>query len=345
MEDLKKLAEEAKSEIKNAATDAALTGIETKWLGRNGRFTGVLRDLKNIPEKERRTRGAEANRIKIELESVVRVRRVGLREAESKKALERERIDISLPGRRTPAGHMHPVTRALTEIRGIFERLGFSTIEGPEIETEWYNFDALNIPADHPARDMWDTFWLKSKTKSGKRTLLRTHTSPMQVRYMEKHAPPYRIIVPGKVYRYEATDASHDVEFHQVEGLMVDRGISVANFKHVIRHFFGEYFGARGLEVLLRPSFFPFTEPSFEVMVSCVQCNKKGCAVCKKTGWLEVAGAGMVHPNVFKNAGLNPKGLQGFAFGFGVERLAMLKYKIPDLRLFHSADPRFLKQF
>ncbi|MBI2038939.1 MAG: phenylalanine--tRNA ligase subunit alpha [Candidatus Niyogibacteria bacterium] len=354
MESIKDLIREARAEIQKAPTDRALGDTEVKWLGRKGRLTEILRNLKNLSERERKAQGAEANRARIELEALIRDRRIELRSAAAKTELARERIDVTLPGRALRHGRMHPLTRALDEIRGIFEQLGFSAIDGPEIETEWYNFDALNIPADHPARDMWDTFWLRSnqnlkskneKGKSGQKLLLRTHTSPVQVRYMEKHAPPYRIIVPGKVYRYEATDASHDVEFHQVEGLMVDRDISVAHFKHVIRHFFERYFGAKKLSVVLRPSFFPFTEPSFEVMVNCIQCDAKRCAVCKRTGWLEVAGAGMVHPNVFKNAGLNPKGLQGFAFGFGVERLAMLKYKIPDIRLFHSSDPRFLKQF
>ncbi|MBI1957532.1 MAG: phenylalanine--tRNA ligase subunit alpha [Candidatus Niyogibacteria bacterium] len=352
MKNLNDLIEEAKSELKNARDAGALKMTEIRWLGRKGKLTDVLRNIKDLPEKERRAAGGAANRAKQEITNAIRDRQGELRNSSRASDLRRNRIDVTLPGRKKAAGHVHPLTKALLEIRAIFERLGFSTVDGPEIETEWYNFDALNIPADHPARDMWDTFWLKPALPKNERLLLRTHTSPVQVRYIEKHAPPYRIIVPGTVYRYEATDASHDAEFHQVEGLMVEpvspaggRGISVANFKHVIRHFFSEYFGGRDLRVSLRPSFFPFTEPSFEVMISCIQCKQRGCAVCKRTGWLEVAGAGMVHPNVFKNAGLNPKGLAGFAFGFGVERLAMMKYKIPDIRLFHSADPRFLRQF
>jgi len=214
-------------------------------------------------------------------------------------------------------------------------------VEGPEIENEWYNFDALNIPKDHPARDMWDTLYLKPQ-----KLLLRTHTSPVQIRYLERNQPPLRIIVPGRVYRREATDASHEINFYQVEGLMVDRKgkVSVANFKAIIEEFVKRFFG-QSVQIRLRPSFFPFTEPSFEVDISCVVCSQKGCSTCQGTGWIEAMGAGMVHPNVFKNAGLNPQEWQGFAFGMGMDRLAMMKYKINDIRLFYGGDLRFLNQF
>jgi len=220
--------------------------------------------------------------------------------------------------------------------------MGFSVVEGPDMETEWYNFDALNIPKDHPARDLWDTFYLKNGL------LLRTHTSPVQVRYMEKNNPPLRIIVPGNVFRHEATDSSHEFQLYQVEGLMVDKKVSVANFKAIIGEFFRRFF-RNDIKFRLRPDYFPFTEPSFDIGISCLVCGGKGCLVCKGTGWVEMAGAGMVHPNVFKNAGLIPNppagGWQGWAFGFGLDRLAMMKYKINDIRLFRSGDLRFLNQF
>jgi phenylalanyl-tRNA synthetase alpha chain len=230
------------------------------------------------------------------------------------------------------------------EVEDIFERLGFSVVEGPEIETEKYNFDALNIPKDHPARDAWDTFWLKKPEKEKDRLLLRTHTSPVQIRYMEKHNPPLRIVAPGRAFRYEATDASHEINFYQIEGLMVDKEVSVANFKAIIGRFL-EMFFKKSVKIRLRPSYFPFTEPSFEIDMSCLVCGGKGCSVCSQRGWLEMGGAGMVHPEVFKSAKLNPKNWQGFAFGLGLDRLTMMKYKIDDVRLLYSGDLRFLKQF
>jgi phenylalanyl-tRNA synthetase alpha chain len=235
----------------------------------------------------------------------------------------------------------------LRKVEDIFQNLGFEVVEGPEIEDEWHNFDALNIPKDHPARDFWNTLYLKSQIPNPKsQILLRTHTSPVQVRYMEKNNPPLRIIVPGRVFRHEATDASHEINFYQVEGLMVDEKgkISIANFRAIIEKFYEIFFGKK-IEIRLRPSYFPFTEPSFEVDIMCLNCGGKGCSACSKTGWMEMMGAGMVHPEVFKNSGLNPKFYQGFAFGMGIERLAMMKYKIDDIRLFYSGDLRFLQQF
>jgi phenylalanyl-tRNA synthetase alpha chain len=248
-------------------------------------------------------------------------------------------FDVTAPGKKIVLGHLHPLTLAKREVEEIFRSMGFSIVQGPEIETEWYNFDALNIPKDHPARDQWDTFWLKNL-----KLLLRTHTSPVQIRYMEKHQSPLRIIAPGNVYRHEATDASHEFQLYQVEGLMIDKGISVANFKAIIEEFFSKFF-KKQVRSRLRPDFFPFTEPSFDVSITCLICGGKGCPVCKQTGWVEVAGAGMVHPNVLKNCGLNPTKWRGWAFGFGLERLTMMKYKIDDIRLFRSGDLRFLNQF
>jgi len=253
---------------------------------------------------------------------------------------KREWIDVTIPGKKPETGHLHPLTQVKREIMSIFQSMGFEVVSGPEIESEWYNFDALNVPKDHPARDAWNTLWLRQDSK----LLLRAHTSPVQARYMEKHNPPLRIIVPGKVFRYEATDPSHEFQFYQVEGLMVDRYINVSNLKAVVKEFFKRFF-RKNVEIRFRPDYFPFTEPSFEIAMTCLACRGKGCSVCKKTGWLEVAGAGMVHPNVFKAVGYNPKNWQGWAFGFGWDRLTMMKYRIPDIRLFNSGDLRFLKQF
>ncbi|MDP3995676.1 MAG: phenylalanine--tRNA ligase subunit alpha [bacterium] len=255
-----------------------------------------------------------------------------------KEAGEKEWIDVTVPGKKPVFGHLHPLTITRRRIEEIFQTMGFTVAEGLEMESSQYNFDNLNIPKDHPARDMWDTFWLKNGL------LLRTHTSPAQVRYMEKNNPPLRIIVPGTVFRHEATDSSHEFQLTQVEGLMVDKSISVAHLKAVIKEFFRNFF-KKDIEFRLRPDYFPFTEPSFDISISCLVCGGKGCPACKKTGWMEVAGAGMVHPNVFKNSGLIPGEWQGWAFGFGLERLTMLKYKIGDVRLFRSGDLKFLKQF
>ncbi len=239
-------------------------------------------------------------------------------------------------------GHIHPITHTINEINAYFTERGFATVDGPEIETEQYNFDALNVPKDHPARDMWDTFWIKPKS-AGK--LLRTHTSPVQVRYMEKHKPPLRIIVPGKTYRYEATDATHEAQFYQVEGLVVDKAISLAHLKGTLEAFFGHFF-AKGVQVRFRPSYFPFVEPGVEIDMSCFRCTgKSGCPICKGTGWIEVMGAGMVHPKVLDGVGINSKEWSGFAFGGGIDRLVMLKYQIDDIRLFYNGDARLSAQF
>ncbi len=336
--DLKLLKKQAQKEIERAGDLQRLNEVFKKYLGKKGELTLVLRSLERLPKTKRMKIGKEANEIKNFLKIQIDKRTQEIKEKIRKETEEKEWIDISAPGEKIVLGHLHPLTLAKRKTEEIFQAMGFSVIEGPEMENEWYNFDALNIPKNHPARDLWDTFYLKNGF------LLRTHTSPVQIRYMEKHNPPLRIIVPGNVFRHEATDASHEFQLVQVEGLMVDKKVSVAHLKAVVGEFFRRFFEKK-VGFRLRPDYFPFTEPSFDLGISCVVCNGKGCSVCKKTGWVEVAGAGMVHPSVFKNSGLNPKNWQGWAFGFGLDRLVMMKYKINDIRWFRSGDLRFLKQF
>ncbi|MEA3292885.1 MAG: phenylalanine--tRNA ligase subunit alpha [Patescibacteria group bacterium] len=329
---------QAQEDIRKAETYKELNEIFKRYLGKKGSITQVLRSLKSFPEKKKIEISKKANKIK----NLLRIK-IDEKTQEIKRRIEEEEeskewIDISAPGEKQILGHLHPLTLTQRKIEEIFQKMGFSVIEGPEIEDEWYNFDALNIPKEHPARDLWDTFYLKNGN------LLRTHTSPVQIRYMEKNNPPLRIIVPGRIFRHEATDASHEINFYQIEGLMVGKDVNVANFKAIIEEFFQDFFNKK-IIIRLRPSFFPFTEPSFEVDINCLVCNGKGCSVCGNTGWVELMGAGMVHPNVLKNSGLNPKFWQGFAFGIGVDRLAMMKYKINDIRLFYSGNLRFLEQF
>jgi len=335
---LKLLKKQAQKEIERAGDLKLLNEVFKKYLGKGGELTLVLRSLEKLPKAQRIKVGREANEIKNFLTIQFDKKTREIKQKVQKEAEEKEWLDITAPGKRPVVGHLNPLTLARRDVEDIFQSMGFSVIEGPEMESEWYNFDALNIPKDHPARDVWDTFYLKNGL------LLRTHTSPVQVRFMEKHNPPLRIIAPGPVFRHEATDSSHEFQLFQVEGLMVDEKISVANLKAVVGEFFRRFF-RKDIDFRLRPDFFPFTEPSFDISISCVVCGGKGCATCKKTGWVEMAGAGMVHPNVFKAAGLNPKNWQGWAFGFGLERLTMMKYKINDIRLFRSGDLRFLQQF
>jgi phenylalanyl-tRNA synthetase alpha chain len=339
MTDVKSLKNEAKNEINSAKDLKELDQVFRKYLGKKGQIVLLLKGLKDIPKEKRAKVGKELNLVKkfveqgIELKSN-KIRLLGVPTEEV------GWIDITIPGKKPTIGHLHPLTLTKRKVEEIFQSMGFSVVDGPEIETEWYNFDALNIPKYHPARDMWDTFWLKGNQK----LLLRTHTSPVQIRYMEKNNPPLRIIVPGRVFRHEATDACHEFDLNHIEGLMVDKDISIANFRAVIEEFLRRFFN-REIQIRMRPSYFPFTEPSFEVDVSCANCGGRGCTVCSGRGWLEMMGAGMVHPFVFKSAGLDPKEWQGFAFGIGMDRLAMMKYKIGDIRLFHSGDLRFINQF
>jgi len=339
--DIKTIRKEAKKEINSAQNLKDLDDVYKKYLGKKGEITQILRSLKDLPERQRKKQGKLTNQVKKEIELAIKTQNKKLQVRNYN--FQDEELDITIPSKKPLVGHFHPITIVRRKVEEIFQQMGFSIVEGPEVETEWYSFDALNIPKDHPARDVWDTLWLKPKSQN---LLLRPHTSPVQIRYMEKNQPPLRIIAPGKVFRHEATDASHDVQFYHVEGLMVDkRGkVSVANFKAIIQEFFKRFFN-KDIKIRLRPSFFPFTEPSFEMDISCVNCQGKGCSVCKQTGWVETLGAGMVHPNVLKAGGINPKFWQGFAFGIGLDRLAMMKYKINDIRLFYSSDFRFLEQF
>lgn len=261
-----------------------------------------------------------------------------LKSDKDKQRKKREWFDVTVPSQKIILGHLHPLTQTKRKIEEIFQIMGFSIVKGPEMETEWYNFDALNIPSGHPARDLWDTFYLKNGL------LLRTHTSPVQIRYIEKNQPPLRIIVPGRVFRHEATDASHESNFYQLEGLMIGKEISIANFRAIIEEFFKRFF-EQPVIIRLRPGYFPFVEPGFEVDMTCLNCDGKGCSVCQRTGWLEMMGAGMVHPKVLKNSGLNPKHWQGFAFGVGIDRLVMMRHKIDNIRIFYSGNLKFLNQF
>ena len=331
------VAAEARAAIGAAASSAELEAIRVRYLGRSGEVTQILKSLGSLAPEERPQVGAAANEAKRELEELLERRLDAARAAERRRQRERERPDLTLPGRRPPRGSLHPLTRVREEIVTIFTGLGFSVAEGPEIETDAYNFEALNIPRDHPARDMQDTFYLSPET------LLRTHTSPVQIRAMRAQKPPVRIICPGVVYRRDA-DITHSPMFHQVEGLAVDHDVTMADLKGTLDLFAREMFGPRS-KIRFRPSFFPFTEPSAEVDVVCFLCAGAGCRVCSQSGWLEILGSGMVHPQVLKNVGYDPEEVTGWAFGMGIERIAMLKYGVDDIRLFFENDLRFLNQF
>ncbi len=343
MDTLKDIAAKARKEMQLVTTADELEVWRVKYLGRKSALSSASKQMKDMTATQRVAYGKTLNETKQELEDIF-----SAKELEVSVAMHpiEQPLDVSLPFGRKAIGHQHIISTVQRRMAAIFNAMGFSVQEGFEAESEHYNFDALNIPAAHPARDMWDTFWLDNRVLSdaSDKYLLRTHTSPMQVRYMEAHNPPLRIIVPGKCYRYEATDASHETQFHQLEGLLVDQHVSVANFKAILEEFFKRFF-QKDLTIRLRPSYFPFTEPSFEVDIRCVKCGGKGCGVCKQTGWLEIMGAGMVHQNVFEFAGMVRGEWQGFAFGMGIERIAMLKYNIGDIRLFHSGDLRFIRQF
>ncbi len=325
------------AEVAACQDAAALDVVRVQLLGKKGQLTAQLQQLGKLPPTERAARGAEINSLKQQLQAAIEARSNELELIAVNRELAAGRIDVTLPGRGESRGGLHPITRTRLRIEELFVRAGFAVAEGPEIEDDFHNFEALNIPRDHPARAMHDTFYLEN----GK--LLRTHTSPVQIRTMMQQKPPLALIAPGRVYRCDS-DVSHSPMFHQVEGLLVDEGVSFANLKAVL-HQFMESFFERDLAMRLRPSYFPFTEPSAEVDISCVLCAGKGCRVCKQTGWLEVAGCGMVHPNVFKACGVDAERYSGYAFGMGVERLAMLRYGVPDLRLFYENDLRFLAQF
>ncbi|MBF0145755.1 MAG: phenylalanine--tRNA ligase subunit alpha [Magnetococcales bacterium] len=326
-------------ELHQATSAAALEEVRVRFLGKKGTLTHLLRGLKDVPDAERPAIGTLANTLKETFNNVLAQRMNDLKHQELQARLAREAIDVTLPGRRPHAGGLHPVSRALTEITDIFLQMGFPAMSGPEVETDWHNFEALNIPADHPAREMHDTFYLSPGADGGRR-VLRTHTSPVQIRVMESYKPPLRVIVPGKVYRCDS-DLTHTPMFHQVEGFMVDRDVHFGQLMGLLETFLRRFFERR-LPVRFRPSFFPFTEPSAEVDMGCLFCEGSGCRICKGTGWLEVLGSGLIHPNVLGNVGIDKEVFSGFAFGMGVERLAMLKYGIGDLRTFYENDVRFL---
>jgi phenylalanyl-tRNA synthetase alpha chain len=325
---------QAVQEIDAADSQDAVQSLNTKYLGRKGVITQFLRSISNLPKEERPSAGKEANQVKQKIEAACEN---ALARLQASAESEVRGIDVSLPGRTPERGTLHPVTQVSNEICHIFSRMGFSVVEGPEVESDYYNFEALNIPKNHPARDMQDTFYISEDI------VLRTHTSPSQPRVMEKQPPPVRIIAPGKVYRCDS-DLTHTPMFHQVEGLLVDENVSFGDLKGTLTSFVHQMFDPQ-TRVRFRPSFFPFTEPSAEVDILCVICRGKGCRVCSKTGWIEILGSGMVHPAVFENVDYDTSRFTGFAFGMGVERIAMLKYRIDDIRKYFDNDIRFLKQF
>lgn len=343
MEEQQQLAQvlqRALTELGGITDSGALEAWRTRYLGRErGEVSAILKGLGKLPDEQRRVVGQAANAVKTELEERLEQRRQALRARELAGALEREALDVTLPGRVIPRGHVHPLSQVIRDAARIFAQMGFNVVEGPEIETDYYNFTALNMPADHPSRDMQDTFWIVPG-----QILLRTQTSPNQIRIMEVTPPPVRAIVPGKVYRNEAIDANHEAMFHQIEGLLIDELSTMGDLKGVLERFAHEMFGPER-RVRFRPSYFPFTEPSAEMDMSCGLCGGKGCKGCQYKGWLEMLGCGMVHPQVLRNVGYDPSRYRGFAFGMGPERLAKLRYGVDDMRLFYDNDLRFLRQF
>jgi len=338
MKQLDEIVEQAKSTFAASSSLPALDQAKARFLGKSGLITELMKGLGGMSPDERKEAGARINQAKAQVEELLRARREAIQAKVLEAQLRQEALDVTLPGRGAGVGGLHPVTRTLQRIERLFASIGFDVAEGPEIETDYYNFTALNIPEDHPARAMHDTFYLDDGL------LLRTHTSPVQVRYMQGHPPPLRIIAPGRVYRCDS-DATHTPMFHQVEGLWVDETVSFADLKGVLADFMARFFEREDLPVRFRASFFPFTEPSAEMDIGCVICDGAGCRVCSQTGWLEVLGCGMVNPKVFAHVGVDAERWQGFAFGLGVERLAMLRYGVDDLRLFFENDVRFLRQF
>lgn len=336
-EQLEALRSEALRSIAEAGSLEALQEARIRFLGRKGELTALMKGLGALSPDERPVVGQLVNSVRDEIESTLESAQSAARESAKAERLKAERIDVTLPGRRPHSGTKHPITLVIEEVSDIFAGLGFSVAEGPEIEHDWYNFEALNFPPEHPARDMQDTFFVDNSL------LLRTHTSPVQIRTMLKKKPPLRIIAPGTVYRCDS-DATHSPMFHQIEGLMVDKGVSFADLKGILTIFTNQLFGQK-TGVRLRPSFFPFTEPSAEVDIACVICGGKGCRVCKQSGWLEILGAGMVDPEVYRHVNYDADSISGFAFGMGIERIAMLKYGISDMRLLFENDVRFLRQF
>lgn len=336
-EKLESMLAQAKAAMVAAGDEAALQEIRVSYLGKKGQLTSIMKEMGSLSSEERPVIGAVANQVKDQVFATFEKQLTLLKSQAMQASIANEKIDVSLPGRRANLGTKHPVTLVTEELIDIFSSLGFCVAEGPEVEQDFYNFEALNLPKDHPARDMQDTFYINDDV------VLRTHTSPVQIRTMQKHAPPLRIIAPGTVYRRDS-DITHSPMFHQIEGFMVDEHITFGDLKGILTTFIQECFGKK-VGVRFRPSFFPFTEPSAEVDIQCVICGGKGCRVCKNSGWLEILGSGMIDPEVFKAVEYDSERYSGFAFGMGLERIAMLKYGVNDLRLFFENDIRFLRQF
>ncbi len=334
---LEELNLQAEQEIAAADSAVALEEVRVRYLGKKGSITEQLKRIGSLPAHERRDFGRDVNQSKARVARELEQKRTALEARARSRQIASENLDVTQPGRRQSLGSIHPVTRTFRRMERIFDRVGFDVASGPEIEDDYHNFEALNIPADHPARAMHDTFYIDGHT------VLRTHTSPVQVRYMNGHAPPIRVIAPGKVYRCDS-DVTHTPMFHQLEGLAIDREVTFADLKGILIHFIHEFF-EKELPVRFRPSYFPFTEPSAEVDMGCVFCNGQGCRICKHTGWLEVLGCGMVHPDVLRHGGIDSTRYSGYAFGMGVERMTMLRYSINDLRLFFGNELSFLRQF
>lgn len=335
---LEKISLEAEAAISQAESEKEIEELRVKYLGKKGELTAILKQMGSLSPEERPVMGQMVNQAKERLEQLIAERYSELKAVATEKKLKSETIDITMPGKSFKFGGLHPLNIVLNDLIDIFQSMGFDLVDGPEVETDYYNFQCLNVPADHPARDMQDTFYLAENI------LLRSQTSPAQIRTMQSRKPPIRIICPGRVFRSDEVDATHSPVFHQVEGLVIDKGVTMCDLKGVLEQFAREIYGPE-TKVRFRPSFFPFTEPSVEVDVSCSECGGKGCRVCKGSGWIEILGAGMVHPNVLKAGGIDPEEYTGFAFGIGLDRLTTTRYKISDIRLLFENDKRFLAQF
>ncbi len=353
IDEIRQFKEEALKEISQVSDFVSLENLERKYLGRKGLLREILQKISQLPEKERPKFGQLINQVKKEIRQIIENKRLEIRnwKLEISKA-----IDITLPGKKFPYGHLHPISQLKNEVEEIFRSMGFEVLEGEEVDNEWYNFEALNMPPEHPARDMWNTFYLKTQNYTEKDAelrrkiqlqsalLLRTHTSNMQVRVMEKRKPPLRICVIGKCFRHEATDATHEHTLYQIEGFVVDKKISLANLIYTLKSFLNALY-KKEVKIRIKPSYFPFVEPGIEIDMECTNCQGEGCSICKNSGWIEILGAGMIHPKVFEYAGY-PKGkYTGFAFGVGLDRLVMMRHKIDDIRWLHSGDLRFIQQF
>jgi len=341
---VEEVASQANAELQKLTSLEELESWRVRYLGRKSKLINILRSLGNVPIDERRELGARANQVKSSLEDLYQAHKEKI-ELSKHESLERDKIDSSLPGQPYQLGRLHLTTRTIREICGIFTGMGFKVVEGPEVEWEYYNFEALNMPAEHPARDGFATLWVDYEAPNGGRPMLmRTHTSPVQIRTMEQEKPPIRVVAPGRVYRYEATDATHEWMFSQVEGLAVDTNITMADLKGTLFEFARRLFG-QDRKCRFRCDYFPFVEPGVEIAIDCFMCGGKGCRLCSNSGWIEILGAGMVHPEVLRGCGIDPDVYSGFAFGMGVERIPILRYGIDDIRLFYGNDLKFLKQF